>query len=284
MKPIWAKPALQKLLGEKAKELGIRMHEAQTLLSQERFLARLAKSPYGSKYVWKGGSLLLRTCSFLELPRYTVDIDLLARGISIEDTVKAFTEACQIDLGDGFVFGKIESSPMKREAVYGGERFTIEWKLFDKNNSQRLQIDVAAGDSVNPLKLSSDELFICPTESESFTYLVYPLEFIATEKIETIFRFGLGNTRVKDLIDLWNLSKANIPTERLRIAIGECFENRQTPFDLVKLKSILTDTEYLEVVDDAISRNFEDLRLPEAKSFLGDILLWCETLGASLWK
>ncbi|MDE0518457.1 MAG: nucleotidyl transferase AbiEii/AbiGii toxin family protein [Bdellovibrionales bacterium] len=42
----------------------------------------------------------------------------------------------------------------------------------------------------------------------NISFQVYPPEFIFAEKLETIVRFGTGNTRVKDFIDLDTLIKS----------------------------------------------------------------------------
>ena len=42
----------------------------------------------------------------------------------------------------------------------------------------------------------------------NISFQVYPPEFILAEKLETIIRFGTGNTRVKDFIDLDILIKS----------------------------------------------------------------------------
>ena len=51
-----------------------------------------------------------------------------------------------IDLNDGFQFFNISKDIMKRETLYGGERFSIDWSLFQKGQSEALKIDVCSGD------------------------------------------------------------------------------------------------------------------------------------------
>lgn len=52
----WNQKTIKETLTHRAKSLGIRRPQAQNLLAQERFIARLAKTEFGTKFVWKGGS------------------------------------------------------------------------------------------------------------------------------------------------------------------------------------------------------------------------------------
>lgn len=275
----WNPQSIKKVLAERAKALGIRMPQAQNLLAQERFLARLVKTEFGTKFVWKGGSLMLRAYSVLDLPRYTVDLDLLAKGVPVSDVREIFEKAGKIKLHDGFVFGKITSSSMERDLPYGGERFEVAWSLFSKQNSEKLKIDVAAGDVVSPTKMGASELFLCPQSDEPISLLVYPPEFIIAEKLETVLRFGTGNTRVKDLIDLWSLKRRSLDRKRVLSAIQKCFDNRKTKLDWGEINFIFSDQDYQEFVDGSLSRNYSDLKLPRARVLLDELRLWAADLA-----
>lgn len=109
-------------LRKTAKELGLRLPDAQLLCAQERFLARIISLPEGDHFIWKGGSLILRAYQTLEIPRYTVDIDLLIRGLDIEKTTGVFESACKLDLDDEFEFGKISIDQMRRDTPYQKNR------------------------------------------------------------------------------------------------------------------------------------------------------------------
>lgn len=274
----WNQKMMKDILAERAKSLGIRMPQAQNLLAQERFLARLGKTEFGTKFIWKGGSLVLRAYSTLEIPRYTVDLDFLAKGILIPDVKNVFSEATKVHLDDGFVFGKMTIDQMERDLQYGGERFEISWTLFGKQNSEPLKIDVAAGDVVKPRQVEANKLFICPDADEVLSLLVYPAEFIIAEKLETAVNFGTGNTRVKDLIDLWTL-KGNTSAQDLISAIEQCFQNRKTELNWNEIKEILSDKDYAQFVAEAIKRNYYHLKLPPTEVILKDLLLWIDELA-----
>lgn len=60
--------------------------------------------------------------------------------------------------------------------------------------------------------------------------LGYTLETVIAEKLESVVKLALVNTRMKDFYDLWTISKHHeIEPEKLYIAIREVFANRKTP-------------------------------------------------------
>ena len=155
-----------------------KLPQLQILLSQERFLLRLYKITEGKNYIWKGGSLLVRRYQPLhQVPRFTVDLDLEAWEVSIFKTEELFKKAMAIDLNDGFRFFQVKKESMKRETPYGGERFSIEWSLFDKNQSEALKIDVCSGDFIEPETVKASELCIIQ-DTKGVFFQVYPPEFL----------------------------------------------------------------------------------------------------------
>ena len=150
----------------------------------------------------------------LEVPRFTVDIDFLVKGIEIAQVQDVLLEAMKIDLNDGFHFKSLSKSKMERETPYGGDRFEIIWSLFNHGQSESLKIDICSGDDVDIKFVTSKDLFLLP-EVKEISLSVYPAEFIFAEKLETADLFYTGNTRLKDFIDLWNLIKHPMNQERL---------------------------------------------------------------------
>ena len=148
-------------LREVAKSLHLTTPQAQLLLCQERFLARLSSlDDDGRAFVWKGGSLILRLYRALPIPRYTVDIDLLLKGRPMNAVRGILERALSFDLDDGFNFRDITSEPMERDTPYGGDRYSIGWTFFHKRGSQTLKIDVCAGDVVCERLLTTRDLFV----------------------------------------------------------------------------------------------------------------------------
>lgn len=250
-----------------------RLPQMQTLLCQERFLLRLYQSGTGKNYIWKGGSLLVRRYQpRQQKPRFTVDLDLEAWKISVLKTEEVFKTAMTIDLNDGFQFFKLKKEPMKRDTPYGGERFSIEWSLFDKNQSEALKIDVCSGDFIEPESVKASEICIIQ-DTGNISFHVYPPEFIFAEKLETVVRFGTGNTRVKDFIDLDTLIKKGLDTKKLERAVRECFKRRGRDFQIKELLTILNDKEFIEFLGEVLKnkKEYERLYLPNIKAILESI-------------
>ena len=269
---IWKPHVIREKLENKAKELGLRLPQMQILLAQERFLARLYSIPEGKNFIWKGGSLFLRKYSNMAIPRFTVDIDLLVKGFLISQTPDIFEKAIKIDLLDGFQFYEISSVPMERQTPYGGDRFEINWRLFNKNQSETLKIDVCAGDEVLSISSLLSELFIYPEVDGQLSANIYPAEFIFAEKLETIFHFGTGNTRAKDIVDIWSISNGKISKKKLKEAILICFKNRKQIFNYSRLQEIFHDEFFLKNIDRILSHQFEKLELLPTEILLEEIL------------
>ena len=250
-----------------------KLPQMQTLLCQERFLLRLYQIRAGKNYIWKGGSLLVRRYQPRhQKPRFTVDLDLEAWKVDVLGTEEVFKTAMAIDLKDGFQFFKLKKEPMKRDTLYGGERFSIEWTLFDKNQSEALKIDVCSGDFIEPESVKASEICIIQ-DTGDISFHVYPPEFIFAEKLETVVRFGTGNTRVKDFIDLDTLIKKGLNTKKLERAVRECFKRRGKDFKVKELLTILNDKEFIEYLGEVLKnkKEYERLHLTNIEAILENI-------------
>ncbi|OFZ79007.1 MAG: hypothetical protein A2583_14910 [Bdellovibrionales bacterium RIFOXYD1_FULL_53_11] len=273
---IWNQTEFNNKVAAVAKKLKIKSFEAQLLLAQERFLARLASIEDGHGFVWKGGSLLLRTYMPEETTRFTVDIDLLAKGISVESSEAIFKKAMTLDLEDGFAFENLIKSFMERDTPYGGERYEMDWSFFKKtgapnNNSMKLKLDVCAGDDVDEEVVAATTLFLATEGTENLSFRIYPPEFIFAEKLETAVRFKSGNSRFKDFIDLWVLSENIKNTKKLRAAVDRCFKRRGTPYDTVQIVALLSDKAHIQQLEQYGRKHYERLKLPSVATLLKSV-------------
>lgn len=84
-----------------AQETSKSFHEIWKLLILERFLARLSRSEFASKLIFKSGLLL---SYYLILGRETIDIDLLGKRLKGEKSEidRILQGICALILGDGF--------------------------------------------------------------------------------------------------------------------------------------------------------------------------------------
>jgi len=266
-------------LSDTVKRLGLTLPQVQILLVQERFLERLVTVDRKHQLIWKGGSLLLRRYSAIQPPRFTTDLDFLVRGQTVEDAIQTLNKSAQVDLEDGFAFTFKKQVPMKRDTPYGGERLEISWSFDGKPNSEPLRIDLCAGDDVDAVEVKLDAAFIEPSGSPSLSILVYPSEFIFAEKIETVARFGTGNTRLKDFIDLWTLIQTEMNPAKLQAAIDRCHLRRGSEFDLAFLRNVLSDQRFSDELERARGRNYPTLNVPTVSVIFSDLVAFLKRVA-----
>lgn len=206
--------------------------------ANERFLYRLSRSAWQEQLVLKGANVFLvwSRHGF----RQSRDVDLLGRGLPIEDVERCIREVLATDVeADGitFVADTVLLEEIREQSEYGGTRITFEATLAGARIP--VQIDMAFGDPVIPVP--TIEPF--PTlldDSPAPMVLSYPRETVVAEKYEAIVRLGEANTRLKDFFDLWVLQDEFEFTETLAEAIAQTFSSRGTsipegaPLDLSK--------------------------------------------------
>ena len=168
----------------------------------ERLLVRLSLSDYKDRFVLKGGMLVAAIVGLDN--RATMDMDTTIRNLPLTpDSIhKALEMICDIHLNDNVNFELGTVSPIREDDIYGGFRVSLKAR-FD-TIVVPLSIDVTAGDAVtpHPVQYEFTELF---DGSKTFELWAYNIETILAEKIETILRRGVFNTRPRDYYDAYIL-------------------------------------------------------------------------------
>ncbi len=237
--------ALKARLQTIAKEKGMPFNSCLKQLLLERFLARLGRSAYADKLIFKGGFLL---AYMMRIGRETVDLDFLltrmkAEKASIEEICK---EIAAVSLEDGFTFSFAGVELLSQPHMdYPGYRITLNTSFAKMKD--KIHIDVGVGDIVEP-QHREIKLFQYrgkPFFEDAVSLLVYPVETIFAEKLETVLSKGSKNSRMKDYHDLFLLvhSKGLIESKKLKEAVTKTFKNRGTTlsaiqFDSTGLKSL----------------------------------------------
>lgn len=210
-----------------ARQRGEEFQRLLTLYGMERLLYRLSVSPYRDEFVLKGALLF---SVWEDAPhRRTRDLDLLGRGdpavARLTETVRAI---CGIPVPeDGVMFHAetVQAREIREDAVYGGIRVTLTASL----GTARLpvQIDVGFGDVVTPgpAEIAFPTLLDMPAPR----LLAYPRETVIAEKLDALVTLGQDNSRMKDLHDLWALSRTSaFHGPGLREAVAATFARRRT--------------------------------------------------------
>lgn len=176
------------------------------LYAMERFLYRLSKSEYESKFLLKG-ALLLRVWDPATF-RTTRDIDLLGNlPNKVNDIVKIIQALCrQSTEVDGMEFdpSTVEGDAIIEEGDYHGVRAKFLGHLGAARAN--MQIDVGFGDALTlpPSVIDYPVLLDFPAPRLS----AYLAETVIAEKFEIMLKRGAANTRMKDYHDIWWLAQS----------------------------------------------------------------------------
>ena len=232
--------ALKDRLQTIAKEKEIPFNACWKQLLLERFLVRLSRSSHVNKFIFKGGFLL---SYMMKIGRETVDLDFLLTRMTAE--VKAlrevFEEIVSTSSDDGFTFSfeniEILSQP---HMEYPGYR-TI-FKVSFAKMKDKIHVDVGIGDVVEPQnrEIKLFEYRGKPFFEESISLLVYPLETIFAEKLETVLSKGSRNSRMKDFHDLLLLLRDESlqSSKKLHENVQKTFENRGTTLKPIQFDEV----------------------------------------------
>lgn len=195
--------SLKAKLRNLAKEKGL---PAQVILQNymfERLLVRLAASTYKDKFVLKGGMLVAAIVGLDN--RATMDLDATLKNLPLTpDAIQTALEGiCTIPADDGVTFDLGTISPIREDDIYGGYRASLNARF--ETILVPLTIDISTGDVITPnaIRFTFSEIF---DERKSFELWTYNIETVLAEKVETILRRGVFNTRPRDFYDTYILA------------------------------------------------------------------------------
>ena len=179
---------------------------AQVILQNymfERLLVRLSASEYKEKFVLKGGMLVAAIVGLDN--RATMDMDTTLKNLPLtpEAIRSALEDICSIAFDDGVVYEISTISPIRKDDIYGGYRVMLNAR-FDIMLTP-LSIDVSTGDVITPhaVQYNFSEIF---DDEKSYELWAYNIETVMAEKVETILRRGIFNTRPRDFYDAYILT------------------------------------------------------------------------------
>jgi hypothetical protein len=224
-------------LQNRARREGRGTQELLTLYVLERWLARLAASPYADMFVLKGGMLL----AVFDARRPTADADLLARHLPNDEAavVACVREIAQmvVDEEDGveFLVDTISAESIRDGDLYAGIRVSMTARV--STATVKLKLDINFGDPVTPAPQRIE--FPSQRPSRAATVLFgYPIETVLAEKISTAVSLGEANTRVRDYVDLYTLTgRHGLSYEAVRPALDATADHRDV--QLVPLSDVV---------------------------------------------
>ena len=233
-----------KELNEKSKKLEhkykLNHYELLQRFMFERLLERISVSKYNDNFILKGGLLL--SSMFGVDNRTTKDMDTTIKGIDISNNkmISILDEIFAIDIHDNVKFEITDVTDIREEDKYGGNKYYILAKM--ENLQIKIDIDISTWDEVIPRELNYKYKSIF--EEKEFLIYSYNAETILSEKIETILRRGLYNSRMKDFYDVYMFlqnEKNLINIETFEIAFLNTIKRRDSWNYLKDYENILDD-------------------------------------------
>ena len=215
---------------------------AQVILQNymfERLLVRLAQSEYREKFVLKGGMLVAAIVGLDN--RATMDLDTTLKNLPLtpEAIQTALEQICAIPSDDEVSFTVGSISPIREDDIYGGYRVMLDAR-YDTILAP-LSIDVSTGDVITPraVEFSFNEIF---DDSKSFRLWAYNIETVLAEKVETILRRTVFNTRPRDFYDTFILATTQkYDPELFGQAVKATAAHRGTTDQIVDVLNIIQD-------------------------------------------
>ena len=227
---------LKDLIRNLSKEVGIEAHVLIRKYMMERFLERVSSSKYNGSFILKGGMLV---AAFVGVEaRATMDIDTTIKGIpiTIVDMERTITEISNIDLGDNVKFRIKKVSEIMDEAEYSGIRFSMDAVL--DGAVIPLKIDISTGDEITPREIAYSYKLMF--EDRTIPIMIYPIETVLAEKLETVISRSITNTRMRDFYDIHILLKSqNINVDILALALERTAKKRGNFSLLENAESVL---------------------------------------------
>lgn len=204
-------------LQNRARREGRGTQELLTMYVVERWWERLSHSPYVNDFVLKGGMLLAAFGS----RRPTVDADALARNMAgdLESVIARVAEVASISGDDGveYLTGTTTASVIRDDARYSGVRVVMAARL--ATAQAKLRLDVSFGDPVTPAP-GVVELPALRPGYPPVRILGYPLATVLAEKLVTAIHLGPANTRVRDFVDVFTLTRTkDVDAEQVAAAM-----------------------------------------------------------------
>lgn len=247
-----------------AKETGAKdTNKIRTTLALERLVARFMSNPIlEESLVFLGGFILYKEGIS---SRFTRDVDMISDHADHEFIKNEIIKAINTDIGDGFWFGDIIEEELLDDVLYGGLRLRPLYKAGlpspseeEKKKLRRIHLDISF-QSLKDLSPRKIDLNSELKDYEALSLKVYPLEFMAADKIHaTLSRDGLS-TRSKDIYDLSKILNA-CDKEELKKSINTVFKKR----DLEREMNLYESLKNLNT--DSLKRNWHKVELLEVNA------------------
>lgn len=233
---------LKDLIRNLAKRAGIEAHILLRRYMMERLLERISISQYSECFVLKGG-MLISSLLGVDL-RATMDIDTTVKGLPATQAEmdRIINDVISIPVEDGVSFQVKSIDRIMDDADYSGLRVSMV-AYFDGSITP-LKIDISTGDAITPREMQYQYRLMF--EDRSIPLLVYPIETVLAEKIETLISRSTANSRMRDFYDMYLLQSVyqrEIDPNTLASALRATASRRRSISLLGNAESVLAEIE-----------------------------------------
>ena len=250
---------LKAIIKNLAREKHISAQLVMQNLMLERLLERISVSKYQQNFILKGGFLIAAMVSLDT--RATMDMDATITGLPINEQTdrEMFEEICKIELADDVTFSFRSIGEIREGDVYTGYRVSLSANY--PPMAVPLKWDITTGDMITPKEIVYH--FKLLLEDRSISVLVYNLETIMAEKLETVISRGDQNTRPRDYYDIYILSKlqySNIEPNALKAALYATTKKRGSMAvikDYHRIMDTVRNSEMMQKQWDNYQKDFE---------------------------
>lgn len=207
------------------------------------FLERLSVSPFSGNFVVKGGFLISALTDMGQ--RTTMDLDATCIHCPFDqnEISRIMSEICSFPGNDDFSFRFISCEAIRERSDYPGLR--VHLTATYETLKIPFSIDVTFGDVITPkaVRFTYPRIF----DDGVINLMAYTLETVLAEKLESILRLNIINTRMRDFYDICLLSSTQeIDTERLSVALKRTCNRRGDAELIAKSDELLNAIEKSE--------------------------------------
>lgn len=203
----------------------------------ERLLVRLSKTKYKDNFVLKGSMLVAAIVGLDSRAIVDLDATLINLPFTPETIEKVLKEICATPAEDEVDFSLISIVPIRDDDLYNGYHIALSAKY--DTVIYPLSINVSTGDAItpSPVLFPFNKIF---EDNKTFNLWVYNTETILAEKVETILRRSVFNTRPRDFHDVYILvTTQNYNRALFAEALKATAMHRGTEAQILDAKAIL---------------------------------------------
>ena len=192
---------------EKIKEQGYSEADAQSKLGQDIVLKAISDSGLARNATIKGGVVMRSISGDSRRATQDLDLDFIRYSIS-DESIRKFVE--KLDCIDGLTIKLTGKIIELNHQDYKGKRINIS--LTDTEETTiSLKMDIGVH---NDLSIEQDEYaFDVGFQDDAISLLINSPAQMITEKLKSMLRFGIRNTRFKDIFDICYLSERVKPDQ-----------------------------------------------------------------------